>query len=37
MRFTKGALGMLAQRYRGILKKCHMLNVLEGERVRRNR
>ena len=30
MRFTQGALGMLAQRYRGILKKCHMLNVLGG-------
>lgn len=30
MRFTQGTLGMLVQRYRGILKKCHMLNVLGG-------
>ena len=30
MRFTQGALGMLVQRYRGILKKCHLLNVLGG-------
>ncbi|ATD80530.1 MULTISPECIES: autotransporter domain-containing protein [Desulfovibrio] len=28
MRFTQGALGMLAQRYKGILKKCHLLNTL---------
>ena len=30
MRFTQGALGMLVQRYRGILKKCRLLNVLGG-------
>lgn len=30
MRFTQGALGMLVQRYRGILKKCRLLNALGG-------
>ncbi len=30
MRFTQGALGMLVQRYKGILKKCHLLNALGG-------
>lgn len=30
MRVTQGAMGMLVQRYKGILKKCHLLNALGG-------
>lgn len=30
MCLTKNALGMLLQRYRSVLKRCHMLNILGG-------
>ena len=30
MRFTQGSLSMLLQRYRAVLKKCHLFNALGG-------
>lgn len=30
MHMSQGSLGMLIKRYRAVLKKCHMLNMLGG-------